>query len=94
MFFQLFYSIEFSFEFLFREKIVDLRMTRPANADDGPHGGAIKVPFVSLVMMSGSRNQMMTSDRLLAPADGACTNATCLFAHNRILHHQSFFTLS
>jgi hypothetical protein len=49
-------GVEFALELFFCQHLMNLRMTRAANADDGAHMGTRKVALVPFVVMAGSRN--------------------------------------
>lgn len=53
---QLFQGVELALKLLLGQKLVDLRVTGPAEADDGVNGRAGEVALVPLVVMPSARN--------------------------------------
>ena len=68
--------VEIALKFLLAQQRVDLRMARPANADDFLHHRAIELAFVALVVVAGARDQMMSRERFFATADRAAAGHT------------------
>jgi hypothetical protein len=64
-------GVPFSFEFLLGEDGVDLGVAGSANAGGLVDDEALKISFVSPVMMAGARNEMVAREGLDAPANWA-----------------------
>jgi len=66
---EFFNSIPSTFQFLFREQHMDLRVAGAADADGLAHETALEFPFVPFVAVAGSRNEMMARESLDALAN-------------------------
>ena len=64
-------GVELALELFFRKQRMDLRVTRPANADDLPHDRPLELSLVTLVVVARARDQVMTRQRFPATADRA-----------------------
>ena len=62
-------GVKIPLQLFYCQQLVNLGVTRAAKADHVPHRRAIEFPFVTLVVMTRSRNEVMSGQRLLAFAD-------------------------
>lgn len=74
--FQLGNGVISALEFLFRQQLVNLRMAGPADPDHLLNGRACKLALVPLVVVTRSRNQMMTGEGFFATANRAIADGS------------------
>jgi hypothetical protein len=73
---QLLDSVVFPLEFLFGKQLVNLQMTRPANAGYLPNEFPSELAFIALVVVARARDEVMPREPFFAAADRAAANHT------------------